>query len=244
MQNPRRSSYWFFFALVVIPLTACGSFQEAIAGLSTPTQTATSTPTPKPTLTLVPTSTPNLAATQQYESFLSLVQDQFDRGNLPTKEGTYFQLEDYSDSLANEGYFQWATVGMQVRNFMISTHVTLSTALRPSVSSGCGIIFRDHNDFHDIVYVQQNGKASYIFNTFKESAQYFGKVSDPAELHLVLIVNKTDLLLFVDEKQAFAYNRSIESTGDLGFTVVSGSNEDYGTRCDFKDTELWVISNP
>lgn len=233
---------WFIVSLIAINLQACDSVQQLIQGTPTSTSTPIPTATTRPSITPSPTSTPNLAATQQYESVFALVQGYFKDGNVPSMNTAPIYLQDYSDSLAEDGSYQWATVGLNVKNFILSTHITMTTANSLSIRTGCGIAFRDHDRFHDIVYVQQNGKASYIFSTFKESAQYFGEVSNPAELDYVLIVKGKSVVLFIDGKQALTFDRSVEVAGDVGFTIVSGSNEDFGSRCEFKDTVLWTIN--
>jgi hypothetical protein len=250
MQKHRFTIYWFVIVLVAINLQACGSIQQMIQGSPTPTPTLTltetptltPTSTPKPTSTPLPTATPNLAATQQYEAFFSLVQKYYDAKYIPSLKGKYYRLDDYSDSLAKEGNYRWATLGKKVSNFMLKSRVTMSTANKLSPATGGGIVFRTLGDFVDAVYIKQGGSAFYLTNNTSFYNQYYGGFSNPAEFDLVLIANEKNIRLYIDGKEALVYETFLDTyAGDLGFTVVSGSNDDYGSRCDFKDTELWVI---
>jgi hypothetical protein len=252
MQIHRFTSYWFVITFVAFNLQACGSIQQIIQGSPTPTPTETPTltftptltptPTLKPTPTLTSTATPNLVATQQYEAFLPLVQKYFDAGYIPSMNGTYYQLDDYSDSLAKRGNYQWATLGMNVTNFIIKSRVTMSTANKSAPETGCGIVFRTIGNFLQAVYIAQDDKAYFVVHNQINDQHYFNEIPNPAEFELILIINERYIKFYIDGKEALVYETYIDThAGDLGFTVISGSNEDYGSRCDFKNTELWVI---
>jgi hypothetical protein len=245
MQIHRFTSYWF--------VIACGPIQQLIQGSPTPTLTETPTltstptlsptPTPKPTSTPTSTATPNLVATQQYEAFLPLVQKYFDAGYIPSMNGTYYQLDDYSDSLAKRGNYRWDTVAGNIENFILKSHLTMSTANAYAPETGCGIVFRTLGEgVVEAVYVGQDDKVHYIVNNTISHEQYFNQISNPAEFDIILIANDRFIKFYIDGKEALVYETYIDThAGDLGFTVISGSNEDYGSRCDFKNTELWVI---
>lgn len=238
-------------AFLAVTLQSCNSIQQILQG--TPTPTATLTPTLTATPTLTPTSTPtptftptstatlDLAATQQYEVFFPLVQEYYAAKYISSTEGTYYRLDDYSDSLAKQGYYHWTTLGMHVRNFVLRSHVKMSTANEMSPSTGCGLAFRAMGSYTDAVYVKQGGSVFYLTNNTIWYKQYYGTFPNPAEFELVVIANETRIRVYVDGKQALVYGTFIGTyAGDLGFTVASGSNENE-SRCDFTNNELWVV---
>jgi hypothetical protein len=238
---------WFVIVLLAVNSLACSSIQKIIQESPTPTPTATSTltptSTPKPTFTPTSTATPNLAATQQYETFLSLVQKYYDAKYIPSVEGTYQHLDDYSDSYAKVDNYRWATVGSEVRNFIIKSHVTMSTANKLSPKTGCGFVFRTLGDFVNVVFIRQDGTAHYGTNDQTFFARDYRNISNPEEFDLVLIANENNIRFYIDEKEVLVYKTFLETyVGDLGFAIVSGSDDDYGSRCDFTNTELWVIN--
>ena len=100
-------------------LSACASVATIPTVLPTPTTNVTDTPQPTvtktstPTITPSPTVTPDLAATQQHEGFLTLMQKYHDAGQISTTEGEYVKLEDYEHSLANKLSYEWTETGVK-----------------------------------------------------------------------------------------------------------------------------------
>ena len=65
---------------------------------------------------------------------------------------------------------------------------------------------------------------------------------NPAEADLVLIVKGTYAYVLVDDKVAGEYTLSADSVmeGDVALTILSGTNKDYGTRCEMTNILFWV----
>lgn len=144
----------FSSALIVclaltLMLSACdaGAPPATPTAVETNTLIPTNTPTIVPTATLtptktpIPTPTPNLAATQQYESFFSLVEKFSDEGLISSVNGEYYPLDDYSNSLAQSGYYNWATYDVaKPTNFILQAKVKIANATTENASkSGCGL---------------------------------------------------------------------------------------------------------
>ncbi len=240
---------WLAIVFLAVYLQACTSTQPLIQGTSTFTPTLTATL--PPTLTLTPsstplptstsTATPDLAATQQYEAFFQLVQQYYAAKLIPSTGGTYYRLEDHSDSLAAVNRYRWKTVGMKVRNFILKSHIKMSTENEFSGSTGCGFVFRAFGAYTDAVYVKQGGSVFYLTNNTIWFKQYYKTFSNPAEFDLLLIANETRITAYVDGKQALKYGTFIDTyPGDLGFTVSSGSDKNK-SQCEFTNNELWVV---
>ncbi|HSG44956.1 MAG TPA: hypothetical protein VLA72_17550, partial [Anaerolineales bacterium] len=70
----------------------------------------------------------------------------------------------------------------------------------------------------------------------------FGNITNPMEFDVVLIVFEKNNQFYVHDKLAMSYETFLtRHRGDIGFTVKFGSNEDYGSQCDFKNNQLWEI---
>jgi len=237
-------------------LQACGSIQEMIKGTPTPTLTLTYTPTltptitltptmtPIPTSTLTPTATPDFIATQKTEEFSEIARVYFDETILESVYGEYYSLEDSFQNLAEVGYYQWETYELGIRNFIIRTNVRLSTANKPSNSTGCGIMFRTVGDFTEHIFVQQDGYVYYGAGDTYFNSRYYGKINNPAEFELVLVVNEEAYQVYIDGKKALVGDSILDpSKGGIGFAVQSGSNEDFGSNCNFSNIDLWAVKN-
>src|SRR5688500_18327869 len=93
-------------------LSSCVIPGAVPAATSTPeAPAATATATPKPTSTPKPTATLDLAATQQVETFAMKAKDYFDLGYISSPDGSYDRLDEYEDSWAQIGWYQWLPTG-------------------------------------------------------------------------------------------------------------------------------------
>ena len=116
-----------------------------------PTRAATNTPettatnTSLPTITPSPTVTPNLAATQRYEDFFSLVRKYYDVGQISTTEGEYVELEDYEHAVANKLSYEWSETGLTAKNFIVRADFEWINVVNTINISGCGFVYRSQS---------------------------------------------------------------------------------------------------
>jgi hypothetical protein len=68
------------------------------------------------------------------------------------------------------------------------------------------------------------------------------KFDYPAEADFTLIVKDSYAYVLVDGENVAEYtlSQSRSSRGGLGLTVLSGTNKDYGTRCEMTNLHLWL----
>ena len=72
---------------------------------------------------------------------------------------------------------------------------------------------------------------------------YAGKFNMPADsARLMLVVDYQWITFFVNDKQVVRFKDDHLQGGGLAFAVVSGSNNDFGTRCTFSNVELWEFN--
>ena len=239
-------SYFFLcciFALFLIfGLQACSFGQVSVQPTPTVTHTETASPTATltltPTITPSPTATPNLVATQQYETFMERIQQFYEQGYILSTKGSYQHLEDYSDSYAKAEYYQWKQVVADAKSFILRSDLTMQTVNLTFPRGGCGFIIHGF----DMLMLSQKGnvyKFDPIFGV--GNSNYLGESFNPWSVEIVLIYSEENAWLFVDGKEKLKANLTYPSTNDLAFAVISGSNDDYGTRCDFKNIDFWTI---
>lgn len=244
----------FISALILISL-ACGTTHPTPTSTTEPiaTNTAVPTNTPRPSPTPRPTQTPDLAATQRTEELNAEVQTYFDMGYLPTADGSIIELEDFSYDWAQLGWYNWLPLGVSASDFFMSAHFKWDSAFRNSDIAGCGFIFSlQDNDDHYAVFLDR----SKVFFLITNRARGFSspvsptrgtglvKFDYPAEADFTLIVKDHSAFVLVDGKVVGEYTlaQSRPMHGNLGLTVLSGTNRDYGTRCEMTDLHLWVPS--
>jgi hypothetical protein len=244
-------------SVLVIFLTslACAALQLDPSSTSTPepTLTITTTPTntPRPSPTLRPTGTPNVAATQHIEKRSAEIQSYYETGYLSSTEGQLVEVEDFRYEWAQLGWYNRLLFWESVDDFFLSAHFKWESALETSNVSGCGFIFGlQPNDDHYAVFLDRR---QVYFLTTDHSLGYSKPVSPtrgtgrvkfeyPAEADFTLIVDDVYAYVLVDGelKGEYTLAKSRPQRGDLALTVLSGTNKDYGTRCEMTDLHLWI----
>ncbi len=239
----------------LIALTACSLPFGVMAptpsrtptATAVPTDTPTPTSTPEPTQTPLPTATHNMTATAQVESILELVKDYNDQGILPSTKGTYKRLDDFSDEWAQNGWYRWTYTGADTTDFLLRAHLSWESASRSANPSGCGfVIHQQSNDDHYLLFFANTGHVILEAQHNGGSLvgwSYFGHAGQKGEADLILVVIGPRYKIYVDGKYVgtiLAYD-NIMTSGALSYTVVSGINTDFGTRCSMTDVDLWKI---
>jgi hypothetical protein len=67
-------------------------------------------------------------------------------------------------------------------------------------------------------------------------------MTNPAEFEMLLVVNEENYQLHIDDKEVISGESIIDPrSGGIGFAVQSGSDEEFGSQCNFTDNDLWAI---
>ena len=248
----------FIFILVLVSL-ACANLQATPVPTNTlePSATATettaptATQTPRPTSTPRPTQTPNFAATERAEELNAEVQGYFEEGYLTTTDGKFRELEDFSFDWAQLGWYRRFPIQDSVGDFFLSAHFKWDSAFKNSDISGCGFIFgaQPNNDHYAVFLDRQKVLFLTTDNTIGVSkpvspTRGTGIVNFdyPAEADFTLITKDAYAYVLVDGEVVGEYTlaRSRAPKGGIGVTVLSGTNRDFGTRCEMTNLHLWL----
>ncbi len=114
-------------------------------------------------------------------------------------------------------------------------------------SSGCGVVFHLQPDnTHYAVFVLSHGYVSFGINTGQFSGQpleYWGKTQNKGEADFAMTSIGPQFNVFVNGKHIQSYTgfQGKMTSGDLGFSVLSGTNVGYGTECNITHAELWTF---
>lgn len=253
MHRKNRTPIVSFVLMLILVSLACATSQPTPTSTPEPTATKTSTPTktPRPSPTPRPTNTPNLAATALAEERNAEIQDYYDKGYLTTTDGRFRELDDFSYDWAQMGWYNWLSLRDSAQDFFLSAHFKWNSASKTPDISGCGFIFGiQPNDDHYAVFLDR----SKVFFLMTDKRLGFSKpvgttrgtgrvkFDYPAEADFVLIVKEAYAYVLVDGEVIGEYtlSQSRISHGRLGLTVLSGTNKDYGTRCEMTNLHLWI----
>ena len=251
------------FSLIVcmaLLVSGCATAAPVSTPTNTPQPTATQTSVPTSTLTPTrtprPTSTPNMTATRNAEEFQAEIQSYVDQGYLETTEGSVEEVGMFVRSFAQLDWYSWDSLGVNVAEFLLSGHFEWSSAYRSAAESGCGFVFAIQDDgSHYAVFLDRSRIVFLDYDTsYGTYSRYVGltrgtgkvKFDNPfdhaVEADFALIVNDTTTYVLVDNELAGQYSlaQSRILKGDLGLTVLSGTNKDFGTRCVISNIHLWI----
>ena len=247
-----------FLTLVVI-LSACSMGAPAATPTPQPpteTPLPTDTPTSLPTATpaFTPTATPNATATQQAEDLQTTLRELQDQGILDSTEGIIKSLPDFKMELAKRGFWGdlFDTGETLPDTFLLRAHMKWESSTESESLSGCGIAFgvQDNDDnylvFLDkgrILFTLKRGIRSYLVG--RTSGPAGPAAGTPTEHDFALMVKGQAAYVSVDGViTSYTLSADQVSSGKLAFTVLSGSNADYGTRCEMSNILLWTKPAP
>ncbi|HAV78817.1 MAG TPA: hypothetical protein DCX53_15815 [Anaerolineae bacterium] len=254
--NTSKASVLTFLFMVSVVLSACSFSASELTPVSSdtpaPTATITNTPTntPRPSPTPRPTKTPDLAATQKYNEFNAEAQKYFDLGYLSTGDGRFQEFEDFYYEWAQLGWYQPFIITQNAEDFYISAHFSWESAFRNADDSGCGFAFAINNGGHYSVFLDRTkivfldadaSYGSYALSVGRTRGSGRVKFENPAEADFTLIINDAYAYVLVDGEVIGEYtlSQSRNLRGDIALTVLSGTNKDYGTRCEMTNIRMF-----
>ena len=241
------------FRYVILALllasTACASATPAATPTSTPAP-PTATATTPPTSTPRPTATPNLAATQQIQTRQAVLQSYADAGYLKSTDGDFEEVLDFHEEWAQLHWYQWWPVHSSPTNYgdlVFQGHFKWATALKTSDLSGCGIVFGvqpngDHYavflDKSRIAFLMSRGGKTYQVGKTSGSGRL--NIQEPTEADVAIIVQgATSYVLVNGSPTKYTLSADQNSAGEFALSLLSGTNKDYGTRCDITNAYIW-----
>ncbi len=254
----RIRSHWFGFLgslLIAVALACSGQVPTATAvptDTSAPPTVAPTATTP-PTEAPPPTAAPDLAATQQVEGRLKLLQSYADKGYIETTQGEFEDILDFQEEWAQLGWYQWWYIHdtpTDYGNLVFQGHFKWSTATGTPEISGCGILFGiQPNEDHYAVFIDKSriaflmSRGSNVYEVGKTSGSGRVKVQEPYEADVAVIVQgKTGYVIVDGTPTKYTLSADQSSMGEFALSVLSGTNKDYGTRCEITNAYIWQPS--
>lgn len=163
------------------------------------------------------------------------------------------EMFEFKETWAQRGWYQWWPFDSGITDFVISTHVDWESAQPASLGlGGCGFVFRvKDSDNHLVIYYDNSGGVQLGQSTIngyrnvalswknKDLVLDFKQTSGDADF--VVAVEQNKITAFINGAKAYLWKTEYKNKGDLAFTIVSGTNKDFGTSCTMSDTRYWVL---
>jgi hypothetical protein len=224
--------------------TATAIFAKTAAAEQKATQNAEKT-----MLARTATQEAAMGATQQAKPMADIVQKLFDDGVIHSLNGKFSHLPKFNKSWAQIQYYQWWPTGYEATDFVIRSDITWESASNIAnwFASGCGFVFRatDEDNYYMMFlsmdgWVEGGRQVKGISSWFQDA--FYHKLDVPKGSANLMIVNEKDwIYVFVNDKRVFRTQDIALTEGNLAYTLVSGTNKDYGTRCTWENVQLWEI---
>jgi len=173
-------------------------------------------------------------------------------GYLASTDGTIKEIDNFADDWAQIGWYQWYPLSHEVSDFSLSAHFKWMSASKNADESGCGFTFAIQPDYgHYAVFLDRSkvifldadsSYGSYARSVGRTRGPGRVKFDNPAEADFTLIVNGISAYVLVDNEFVGQYtlSKSRILRGDVGLTVLSGTNKDYGTRCEMTHVHMFA----
>jgi hypothetical protein len=247
-----RSFHVLLSLLILAAVTMACFGTTAPTPTPVPPDTATPLPpteTPVPTATIAPTATVDSAATQRVEAWGSELEQFADKGYIDMAVGDFATYDDFEEEWAQLGWYQWWELEEEVdSDFMFGAHLKWSTASSTPEESGCGIVFGlQENGDHYSVFLDKSrilflmSRGSRVYLVGKTRGRGTVSFGNPAEADFQVLVESQKAHVSVNG-DITDYTLSTDQTtiGGVALSVLSGTNRDYGTRCEMTDIHIWT----
>ena len=187
--------------------------------------------------------------TAQAQTMVSWVEQLYEEGVVPSTEGTYVRLEDFDESMAQINWFQWWDTGYSPENFVIRTDLFYSSASDKVnwFNSGCGFVYGivDDENFH-VSQLKFDGFVTLLYWAGGDgnwiAKRPAGKLDLPeGEAEIMLVVSDKRVTFYVNGEEKLSEYAGRLQPGELAYTLGSGTNIGYGTRCNMTNVDLWII---
>jgi hypothetical protein len=171
-------------------------------------------------------------------------------GMLQNTNGTYTRIEDFSENWAQIGWYQWWETTLSPTDFVIRAHTEWESASKTAnwFDSGCGFVFReaDENN-HYMIFLALDGNVyfkGYIDGIYRELGKgYAGNIDHlKGGADVALVVEGSHIVYYVNGDKILERTNGELTSGNLALTLVSGTNKDFGTRCDMTNIEVWELA--
>lgn len=191
-------------------------------------------------------------ATTQAEPMWALIQQLHADAYIQSTEGSYYQLDNFNESWAMLNYFDIWRTGYSPADFVVRADVAWDSASETAnwFNSGCGFLYRldrPENSFY-LVFLTLDGYVKMQYwspNAIRSLGfSYYGQLDLPrGNAEMVLVAQGSKMHVLINGKLVHTRIDTNIERGELAYTLLSGTNAGFGTRCVFENVNLWELES-
>jgi hypothetical protein len=236
-------------AIAQASATAEAQLSATVAAVTAKAENAAATVTQAAGKKLTATAEVAQKATVQAQGMLTVIDKLFADGIISTKEGEYIRLQDFDESWAQINWYQWWETGYSANNFVLVSDMEWSSASKNAnwPTSGCGFVYGEvGNPNHNISWAALDGYL-YTQNVTNDNRKWlaYKKWGTPAipegQLHFMMVMFDKRLTFYVNDAEVVSTYDSLYVPGNINYTLMSGTNAGYGTRCKIFNVDLFIF---
>ncbi len=234
--------------------TAAGTAQAAVQATTSAAQSTSSMANRLATGT-AGAATRVARATSTAQPLADAIQRLASEGYITQSHGYYESLLDFYRSWAQINWYQWYDTGKAPTDFVVRADVTWQSASATAnwFNSGCGFVFREtpreteaQGLNHYLAYLGLDG---VVYMSRQSNSQFielgkatYGRVEVPdGSAQIMLVVEGDTFHFFVNDEHVLTRQDGTLPAGGLSYTLLSGTNRDFGTRCEMTGVGLWWL---
>jgi hypothetical protein len=249
---------------------ATSTLEPSATCTSTPTETLAPSATPNLTATAVAATSEARAATQQAKKTAEALAEQatqqavdavwtqlVDDETITYNMGDQYTMDDLDESWAQRNWYQWYSFGLNMSDFVVMSHIDWETAEASYGNGGCGFVIRlKDNNNHLVVFLTPKGDAelgAMTFSGYQPQSTHWKNPDLPAYSAItpptsgsndfMIVAEKEFVTAYVDGVKIYQWYVALTKPGDMGYTILSGTNKDFGTSCKFTNTQVWELTD-
>jgi hypothetical protein len=197
-----------------------------------------------------------LAGTAQAQPMYDIAQTLYQNGILTTAEGEYIPAADWEQEWAQINYYQYwpmmESFTIDTSNFIVRANFAWSSASDNANwnTATCGFVILDvDSGKNHLINLGMDGYANLYYNDGGGTAYLKAKRITNAkgipegQAEFVLAVQGQTITVYVNGVEAYSFTDTKYIPGLLAYTLGSGTNKGYGTRCEMTDVGLWRVAD-
>jgi len=171
-------------------------------------------------------------------------------------KGELTAMEDLEESWAQRLWYKWWSFGINLSDFIILTHIEWKYPDDANLGAGgCGFVIRvkDKNN-QMLVVVSPRSRVVLSLMTLRgikgqtvhwedPNLSKYSSVLPPTSgsADFWLVAEKEFISAYVNGKMTTQWYVAATNSGDIGYTILSGTNNLPGTYCKFTNTRIWEL---
>lgn len=197
-----------------------------------------------------------MAATEQAQPMQEIAQMLYQNDILTTAEGEYIAASGWEQEWAQINYYRYwpviEAIPIPTDNFIVRTDIAWSSSSESANwnTSTCGFVVIDpESGKHHVINISMDGYANLWYNdgggraNLKAKRITNAKGIPEGQAEFVLAVQGQTITVYVNGVEAFSFTDTKYLPGLLAYTLGSGTNKGYGTRCEMTNVGLWEIKD-